>query len=152
MLALSQWSKTKTKASAGWEAMFSTVWDFHFFLLPETLLHSEGSCCEVGVFKPLVQFLNTTLTPFFPPFAVSDTLCSYFFFPALAKCLPVGYNVRSCHSPQSGLWSEREDSQPGPALLCAPRPHPPNHTSSKTLTEHPHNTDLCTDNIHRHRI
>ena len=110
--------RTPPEASAGREAFLSIV---RFLLIASNAALCLRSCSRVSVSEPLIQFLNTRLSAFF--FLCLPSLTFYvliFFFSqhALAKCLPAGDDVRSCHSQRSGLQSAGEDPPPGPALLC----------------------------------
>lgn len=117
MLELSQWSKTDKKL------LQLERWSCQLFEIP--LLVARTASLQSGILYLSRSARATDSVPEHKSYSLFSSLSRwhsmlwffFFFSPALAKCLPAGYDVRSCQSPQSGLWREREDSLPGPALL-----------------------------------
>lgn len=107
--------KKKTEATAGSDVVY--------FMRLLLMACNTASECVILQFSGSVQVTDSDFLPFFFPLLSLTFYAAIFFSPALAKCVPAGNNVRSRHSPLSGLWRGREDSPPGPALLYTPRPH-----------------------------
>lgn len=126
--------------------------EFHFFLLPENTASQWGILYLTGSVQA-TESVQVFLFFFLPLLSLTFSASVFFFFffsPALAKCLPAGYDVRNCQSLQSGLWREKEDSPAAlPCYVLCVHPDPTHQTTPpRTLAEWaPKHTDLCTDYV-----